>query len=105
MVVARAIFENMKQRTTPTKSTSKAKLTLSVRPKYVAMLRRASIRRGKSITELVEEIAEQMDVQSTKTLWVDRMNGRLEGGFRDADYERNDLLGALLRKHVPRDQA
>lgn len=95
----------MKKTTTPAKSASKAKLTLSVRPKYVAMLRRASARRGKSITELVEEIAEQMDAQSTKELWADRMNGVAADAFTEADYERHDLLGALLRKHLPRNRA
>jgi hypothetical protein len=81
----------------------KAKLTLSVCPKYVAMLRRASARRGKSITELVEEMAEQADAAtSTKELWADRMNGIAADGFTDADHERHDLLGALLRKHLPR---
>lgn len=87
---------------------SKAKLTLSVRPRYVAMLRRASARSGKSITELVEEVAEQLDARtqsSTKELWADRMNGRFAGGFTDADYQRTDLLGALLRKHLPRHKA
>lgn len=83
----------------------KPKLTLSVRPRYVAMLRRASARSGKSITELVEEAAEQLDLRSqgsSKELWADRMNGRFAGGFTDADFERTDLLGSLLRKHVPR---
>lgn len=95
----------MKKTTTPAKSASRAKLTLSVRPKYVAMLRRASARRGKSITELVEEIAEQMDAQSTKELWADRMNGVAADAFTEAHYERHDLLGALLRKHLPRNRA
>lgn len=94
----------MEKRTSTIKPARKAKLTLSVRPKYVAMLRKASARRGKSITELVEDIAQQLDSEEgvTKKLWADRMNGRLEGAFSDADYERNDLLGALLRKHLPR---
>lgn len=94
----------MKKPPKPRKA-AKAKLTLSVRPKYVAMLRRASARRGKSITELVEEMAEQADaaaMTSTKQLWADRMNGIAADAFTDADYERHDLLGALLRKHLPR---
>ncbi|MCC6541124.1 MAG: hypothetical protein IT225_02780 [Flavobacteriales bacterium] len=90
-----------------TTGTSKSKLTLSVRPKYVAMLRRASARRGQSITELVEEIARQLETDTASTskeLWADRMNGRFAGGFTDADYQRTDLLGALLRKHLPKNR-
>ncbi len=90
------------------KKGAKSKLTLSVRPKYVAMLRRASARSGKSITELVEDVAEQLDARaqsSTKELWADRMNGRFAGGFTDEDYKRTDLLGALLRKHLPGSKA
>jgi hypothetical protein len=101
---ARTTFELMERRTGARKTTRKAKLTLSVRPEYVAMLRSASARRGKSITELVEDIAQQLDSEegTTKTLWADRMNGIAAGAFTDEHYERNDLLGALLRKHLPR---
>lgn len=84
-------------------SIAKSKLTLSVRPKYVSMLRRASARRGQSITELVEQIAEQIEAEdaSAKQLWADRMNGIAADAFSEADYQRLDMIGGLLRKHLP----
>ena len=85
---------------------AKSKLTLSVEPEYVAMLRRASARRGRSITELVQELALRLEKEAAegKELWADRTNGMLAGAFRDEDYERQDLLGALLRKHLPKER-
>jgi hypothetical protein len=80
------------------------KLTLSVGPKYVAMLRKASARKGRSITELVKDLAVQLDQagnEGDKELWADRMNGKGADAFSAMDYERKDLLGALLRKHLP----
>lgn len=84
-------------------SIAKSKLTLSVRPIYVSMLRRASARRGRSITELVEHIAEQMEAEDStaKQLWADRMNGIATDAFSEADYQRLDMIGGLLRKHLP----
>ena len=93
----------MKRKATTREAGSKPELTIRVRPKYVAMLRKASAQRGRTITELVEEMAEQLNESgTTKELWADRMNGRFAGGFTDADYQRNDMLGALLRKNVSR---
>jgi hypothetical protein len=91
------------KREKPAKAKPNSKLTLSVEPEYVAMLRRASARRGRSITELVQELALRLDKEAEegKELWADRTNGMLAGAFREEDYERQDLLGALLRKHLP----
>ena len=99
--MARITFDGMKSRKNPP---AKSKLPLSDRPKYGVMLRRASARRGQSITELVEQIAEQMDTgtASPKMLWADRMNGIAANAFSEADYLRGDLVGVLLRKHLPR---
>lgn len=82
---------------------AKSKLTLSVRPRYVAMLRRASARRGQSITELVEEAARGMEAEEMtgKRLWADEVRNH-KASFTDAEYNRTDLLGALLRKHMPK---
>ncbi|MBS1945417.1 MAG: hypothetical protein JST98_09540 [Bacteroidetes bacterium] len=67
------------------------------------MLRRASARSGKSITELVEDAAQQMEAEETtgKRLWADEVRNH-NASFTDADYKRTDLLGALLRKHLPK---
>lgn len=86
------------------KRKEKGKLTLSVAPEYVAMLRKVSARRGRSISDLVEDLALDLDSmpESTKMLWADQVNGMGENAFSDKDYKRTDLLGALLRKHLPR---
>lgn len=65
----------MKEPAKTRNAAAKPKLMLSVRPRYVAMLRRASVRRGKTITEVVEEMAEELEEKSgsSKPLWADRM--------------------------------
>ena len=42
----------------------RAKLTLSVEPKYVAMLRKAGARSGRSISELVTELALRLEQEA-----------------------------------------
>lgn len=49
-----------------TRTSTKTKLTLSVRLKYVAMQRKAGARRGRSISDLVEELAETLDKQKNE---------------------------------------
>ncbi|MDX9750704.1 MAG: hypothetical protein RBT71_06450 [Flavobacteriales bacterium] len=39
---------------------------------------------------------------SSKVLWADREVGVAADAFKPSDHERNDMLGALLRKHLPR---
>jgi hypothetical protein len=46
----------------------------------------------------------EKEAHKGKPLWADRTNGMLAGAFRKEDYERQDLLGALLRKHLPEEQ-
>ncbi|MFT3885579.1 MAG: DUF6364 family protein [Flavobacteriales bacterium] len=86
---------------------TKSKLTLSVDRKHVAMLRRASARRGKSITELVEELAEREEREAAMETtelsdFVKRNRGSAVGHLKPSDWERKDMLGDILRKHVPR---
>jgi hypothetical protein len=85
---------------------AKSKLTLSVAPKYVAMLRRASARKGRSITELVEELAVDLEREQNGTEelsdYVKRNMGILAGKVKPEDWDRDDRVGYLLRKHVPR---
>lgn len=89
-----------------TRTKTKSKLTLSVDRKHVAMLRRASARRGRSITELVEELAESLDKEKEKpeelSDFVKRNQGTAVGRLKAADWDRDDMLGDILRKHVPR---
>ncbi|HRN35353.1 MAG TPA: DUF6364 family protein [Flavobacteriales bacterium] len=92
----------MKART----SAKSNKLTLSVRSRYIAMLRRASARRGRSITELVEELAVSLDKEKDEpgelSDFVKRNRGTAAGRLKPADWEKDDMLGHILRKHVPR---
>ncbi|HQV39742.1 MAG: hypothetical protein IPL81_07115 [Flavobacteriales bacterium] len=85
---------------------TKSKLTLSVAPKYVAMLRRASARCGRSITELVEEYAEKLDKfsgpGSRGEEFLKRNLGVLDGKVKPEEWDRDDRIGDMLRKHVPR---
>ncbi len=104
---ARIIFAGMgtKARKATERATGKSKLTLSVRREYVAMLRRASARRGSSITELVEEFAQQLEKDRTPgelSDYVKRNMGALAGKVKPEDWERDDRIGDLLRKHAPR---
>jgi len=103
-ILARAIFAGMS--TKVKKRTAKSKLTLSVRTKYVAMLRRASARKGKSITEMVEEFAEQVERESKGEdpgeAWIKRNLGILADKVKPSDWDRDDRFGDILRKHVPR---
>jgi hypothetical protein len=90
-----------------TKATTKSKLTLSVDRKHVAMLRRASARHGKSITELVEELAEREEREGSSgtdpgDAWVKRNLGLLAKKVKPSDWKREDRMGDLLRKHAPR---
>lgn len=94
-----------KTRKATRRAASKSKLTLSVRREYVAMLRKASARRGSSITELVEEFAQQLDREvKTGELsdYVKRNMGVLAKKVKPKDWERDDRVGDILRKHAAR---
>jgi hypothetical protein len=90
----------------PKARTKRSKLTLSVRPEYVAMLRKASARKGRSISELVEELAEKLEasepVSGEMSDFVKRNLGILADKVKPEDWERDDRFGDILRKHVPR---
>lgn len=85
---------------------TKSKLTLSVGPKYVYMLRRASARRGRSITELVEEMAVELDKEGQKeeelSDFVKRNRGVLAGKVKPEEWDQDDRSGHILRKYVKR---
>lgn len=86
--------------------TKRSKLTLSVRPEYVALLRKASARKGRSISELVEEFAEKLDkepeIGERGTAFIQRHLGVASSKVDTKDWERDDRLGDILRKHAPR---
>jgi len=84
------------------RSSVRSKLTLSVSRRHVELLRRLSERKGKSITELVEEFAESnadpVELKDDADSWVKRNAGILESKVKPADWKRDDRIGDLLRK-------
>lgn len=90
-----------------TRNSPKTKLTLSVRRKYVAMLRKAGARRGRSVSDLVEELAETLDKQQDTSEELSDFVKRFTGLLADVPktaWTADDRMGELLRKHAPRPQ-
>lgn len=77
----------------------KQKLTLSLKPSRIALLRKASARRSTSISDLVEQFAEKMGNEPT-----DEKPAILKwaGAFADfvspSDFQADDRVGEELRK-------
>jgi hypothetical protein len=82
----------------------KTKLTLSIDRRKVAKLRRASARKGKSISELVENLADQLDAQKDEEPTVVaepgilKWAGYLADKLTPEDFEEDSRGGAELRK-------
>jgi hypothetical protein len=82
----------------------KTKLTLSIDRRKLSMLRKASARKGKSISELVEQLADRLDEQKNEgpsvvaepgiTKWF----GYLADKLTPEDFEEDSRGGAELRK-------
>lgn len=67
----------------------KKKLTLSVDTKKVALLRKAGVRRSKTISALVEELADELSKEETATplAWLDDWAKALKGKYSKKDLE------------------
>jgi hypothetical protein len=82
----------------------KTKLTLSIDRRKVAMLRKASARKGKSISELVENLADQLDAQKSdepsvvEEPGILKWAGYLADKLTPEDFEEDSRGGAELRK-------
>lgn len=82
----------------------KTKLTLSIDPRKVAKLRKASARKGKSISELVEQLADQLDEQKddgptvVAEPGIRKWIGSLAEILTPEDFEEDSRGGAELRK-------
>lgn len=78
----------------------KTKLTLSIDRRKVAKLRKASIRRGTSISEMVENMADKLDeapgddTEASILKWA----GYLADTLTPEDFEEDSREGAELRK-------
>lgn len=82
----------------------KTKLTLSIDKRKVAKLRRASARKGKSISQLVEDLADQLDEQKdagpgvVAEPGIRKWIGSLAEILTPEDFEEDSRGGAELRK-------
>jgi hypothetical protein len=78
----------------------KTKLTLSIERSRVAKLRKASMRKGSSISELVEAMADKADtIPATGGVpGIRKWFGSLADIVRPEDYEEDSRAGAELRK-------
>lgn len=77
----------------------KTKLTLSVDRRKLAKLRRASARKGISISAMVESLADKLDEEpSDHTPSIRRWFGSLADILTPEDFEEDSRGGAELRK-------
>jgi hypothetical protein len=78
----------------------KTKLTLSIDRRKVAKLRRASARRGTSISELVERLADSLDNPKGDyaPAGILKWAGFLADKLNPQDFEEDSRAGAELRK-------
>ena len=78
----------------------KTKLTLSIDRRKVAKLRRASERKGTSISQLVEQLADQLDSQPLENAepGILKCAGYLADKLTLEDFEEDSRGGAELRK-------
>ncbi len=78
----------------------KTKLTLSIDRRKVAKLRRASERKGTSISQLVEQLADQLDSQPLENAepGILKWAGYLADKLTLEDFEEDSRGGAELRK-------
>lgn len=75
----------------------KTKLTLSIKPSKVTKLRRASARKGTSISDLVEVMADKLDAEPAPTVSnISRYFGSLK--LKAELFEEDSRAGAELRK-------
>jgi len=76
----------------------KTKLTLSIDRRKVAMLRKASARKGSSISELVENMADDLDLERDENSGsnIEQYFGTLK--LKPEDFEEEGRAGAELRK-------
>ncbi len=80
----------------------KRKLTLTVNDRSIALLRKAGARRAKSISAMLEELAEQLAKEDSADTWSSRNEGILAGRITAKRMNADDRLGHLLRKHLGR---
>lgn len=78
----------------------KSKLTLSLDKSRIAKLRRASLRRKRSITDLVSEFADRLETndQQGSIDWIDELKGILDGKISQKDLDSDPKLAYILNK-------
>jgi hypothetical protein len=78
----------------------KTKLTLSIDKEVIEKARLTARRSGRSVSQIVEDHLRAL--AGTEESWARSVNGKLADAFSPEDFERNDRLGILLRKHMPK---
>ena len=78
----------------------KRKLTLTVNDRSIALLRKAGARRAKSISAMVEELAEQLAKEDSANTWSRRNEGILADKITAKRMKGDNRLGHLLRKYL-----
>ena len=81
----------------------KKKLTLSVDAKKVALLRKAGVRRSKTISALVEDLADELSSKeaTTSLTWLDDWAKALKGKYSKKDLEADPRF-AYAMGHKPK---
>ncbi|MCO6481802.1 MAG: hypothetical protein J5I62_03305 [Flavobacteriales bacterium] len=97
----------MKAKVTKRKPVRQSRLSTSISVASKKRLRRASELQQRSMGAVLDDLIAAMpeepmlDVGPGKgKAWVKANRGVLKGKFSKADFDRDDLLGYLLRKHA-----
>lgn len=102
-----AIFASMKAKTTR-RTPRRSRISAVVSTTLKRRLRKVSKQQDLTMTAVLENLLDD-HLPETDTLkvgpgmgkaWVKANYGLLKGKFTKADFERDDLLGYLLRKHA-----
>ncbi|MBK8582603.1 MAG: hypothetical protein IPL86_12490 [Flavobacteriales bacterium] len=85
----------------------KKKVTLSLKPQTVAMLRKAGARRAKPMSAIVDELMEELEkkekAKEDDFAWLEEMGTWLSGKFTKKDFEDDPRL-AYSFGYKPKDK-
>ena len=91
----------------PGRKNARSRISAVVSHEGKRRLRKASKSQERSMSSVVDDLLKQLpeepDLKTGPGMgerWVKENSGLLHGKFTKADYERDDLLGYLLRKHA-----
>lgn len=101
------IFVCMKAKVTKPKPMRRSRINTSISAAGKRRLRKASEAQSRSMGEVLDDLIMAMPEENPLNVgpgkgaaWVRANEGILKGTFTRTDFERDDLLGYLLRKHA-----